>query len=139
MSECSICLEYIDNIDNIDKTWILRCNHVFHKECIKKWLVLSNTCPVCRRVQYVKISRRKRIKKKFLEIFGIICCNRFFMYMHLINHTYFIYRKNLLYISVNQHKIHDLIRTEEHIRNIITFVWSLCNVIYFIILYSNYL
>lgn len=42
MQNCSVCL---DNIKENDKI-ILECNHVFHKDCIKK---LNNfICPLCR-------------------------------------------------------------------------------------------
>lgn len=38
---CSICLE--------DGYMVkLSCDHVFHEDCIKKWLHHKNTCPLCR-------------------------------------------------------------------------------------------
>ena len=43
--ECSICW------DINDKYWIKTiCNHDFHDDCIKKWKVISMTCPICRYV-----------------------------------------------------------------------------------------
>ena len=43
--KCSICLEdYQQN----DKISILKCDHIFHNECIKKWLNNNGTCPFCR-------------------------------------------------------------------------------------------
>ena len=44
--ECSICYELIDTNNN----QILKCNHVFHKECINKWLKKNNKCPICRKI-----------------------------------------------------------------------------------------
>jgi hypothetical protein len=54
---CSICLE--DEVhDNLHKT---TCNHVYHKNCIDRWLQTSNTCPYCRTFinsrKFVLISR----------------------------------------------------------------------------------
>ena len=48
--DCSICFtEY--NSDNVVK---LPCDHLFHKECIEKWLKTedkeNNSCPLCRDV-----------------------------------------------------------------------------------------
>jgi len=43
--ECSICLECINNSDNIYK---LNCDHCFHRNCIKKWLNKKSSCPLCR-------------------------------------------------------------------------------------------
>ncbi len=43
--ECSICLE---KVENEQKEQINECQHVFHKDCIAKWLKHSSTCPNCR-------------------------------------------------------------------------------------------
>jgi hypothetical protein len=42
---CSICL------DDFDEKVILRkliCNHIFHINCIEKWLSENTNCPMCR-------------------------------------------------------------------------------------------
>lgn len=39
--ECSICLENL-----VCKTLKLKCNHVFHLDCIKQ--IMNNKCPLCR-------------------------------------------------------------------------------------------
>ena len=41
---CSICLEKLKD----DKCVILNCEHIYHKDCIKKWLKKNETCPNCR-------------------------------------------------------------------------------------------
>ena len=41
--ECSICYEEI-----VKNSVILKCNHLYHKECIDKWLLEHTTCPQCR-------------------------------------------------------------------------------------------
>jgi len=42
---CSICLE---NYKNGDDSIILPCIHIFHSECIKKWMKKNGTCPICK-------------------------------------------------------------------------------------------
>ena len=42
---CIICLE---NFVNLDKIINLSCLHMFHDECIKKWLNENNFCPICK-------------------------------------------------------------------------------------------
>lgn len=45
-SKCSICL---DDFDDEDEVRMLFCKHVFHKNCVDKWLIENNvTCPLCR-------------------------------------------------------------------------------------------
>lgn len=43
--DCSICIEKININDDIRK---LNCGHIFHKNCIDQWLVISPICPICR-------------------------------------------------------------------------------------------
>lgn len=46
---CSICVEEIKAIGDKVRT-LPECNHVFHSECISKWLTGSRpTCPNCNR------------------------------------------------------------------------------------------
>ncbi|KAH0681680.1 hypothetical protein KY285_021943 [Solanum tuberosum] len=43
--ECSVCLDELG-----EETDVLRlpCSHLFHAECITKWLQNSHYCPLCR-------------------------------------------------------------------------------------------
>ena len=44
--KCAVCLGVLDK-DNL--VWELKCNHIFHQDCIKTWLKEYNyKCPVCR-------------------------------------------------------------------------------------------
>lgn len=52
---CICCSEYQDLTNEPDselieknKTVKLKCNHIFHNDCIRKWLNKSCTCPICR-------------------------------------------------------------------------------------------
>ena len=46
--ECSICCEVFQLEESVTQ---LKCEHIFHKNCIIQWLELSDTCPVCRKSQ----------------------------------------------------------------------------------------
>ncbi|KAK9150328.1 hypothetical protein Syun_008637 [Stephania yunnanensis] len=43
---CSICM---DGFKVDEKIGSLSCGHEFHVNCIKDWLIVNNTCPICRR------------------------------------------------------------------------------------------
>ncbi|XP_065366623.1 uncharacterized protein LOC135959590 [Calliphora vicina] len=43
---CAICSEFFKNTDVIFST--SKCGHVFHRQCLFRWLTRSNTCPQCR-------------------------------------------------------------------------------------------
>ena len=43
--ECAVCTEVIKEGAKVYK---LPCKHVFHKECIDKWLEEHKNCPNCR-------------------------------------------------------------------------------------------
>jgi hypothetical protein len=46
-TECSICFEQIEAGENI---YDIPCNHIFHKECMTKWIDRrKKSCPLCRR------------------------------------------------------------------------------------------
>ncbi len=44
---CSICLEIFRDGMKIAK---LRCNHLFHTDCINRWFEVNFTCPLCKRI-----------------------------------------------------------------------------------------
>jgi hypothetical protein len=51
--ECVICLEPLSQLPGDPETVtgsIFRtpCNHMFHKKCLKDWMVEKNQCPNCR-------------------------------------------------------------------------------------------
>lgn len=41
--ECSICLE-----EMISDLQVLTCKHEFHKNCVQRWCLENNICPICR-------------------------------------------------------------------------------------------
>jgi len=43
--ECSICIEGYTPNNNPVKT---KCNHYYHRSCLKTWIKEHNTCPLCR-------------------------------------------------------------------------------------------
>ncbi|KAI1698603.1 ring finger domain-containing protein [Ditylenchus destructor] len=42
---CSICR---DSLDEVDQCCLIECGHVFHFDCVKKWLRIKEECPTCR-------------------------------------------------------------------------------------------
>ncbi len=46
-NNCSICMSSLKNPNKIET---LKCNHIFHKNCINEWFKKQNTCPMCRSV-----------------------------------------------------------------------------------------
>ncbi|KAH1255969.1 putative E3 ubiquitin-protein ligase ZFP1 [Glycine max] len=44
---CIICLEEYKNKENIG---ILRCEHEYHPDCFRRWLLEKNVCPMCKSV-----------------------------------------------------------------------------------------
>lgn len=43
--DCPICLDEFKCRQHCRRFW---CSHVFHKNCIDKWLTKNTQCPVCR-------------------------------------------------------------------------------------------
>ena len=42
---CSICIENIEIGESYTK---LECSHSYHRECLKQWVEVKSTCPLCR-------------------------------------------------------------------------------------------
>lgn len=47
-TECPICYECMDSDSIVSWSPNRVCDHVFHHECIKEWLLHHDTCPCCR-------------------------------------------------------------------------------------------
>lgn len=47
-SQCSVCWEDFKPKEQVKQ---LKCDHLFHENCIVPWLELHDTCPVCRKSQ----------------------------------------------------------------------------------------
>ena len=41
---CTICLEEFKFDEELKK---LKCNHIYHKECLEKWIYKNSICPLC--------------------------------------------------------------------------------------------
>ncbi|KAL8094013.1 hypothetical protein AgCh_035772 [Apium graveolens] len=50
---CTVCMEALDlcrSTNEEDGGRIVRCGHVYHERCIRQWVSLHNSCPLCRTV-----------------------------------------------------------------------------------------
>ncbi|XP_048513073.1 uncharacterized protein LOC105688581 isoform X2 [Athalia rosae] len=47
-SECIICFENMNALDEKAPVYALPCQHSFHHACIKKWLGEVSVCPICK-------------------------------------------------------------------------------------------
>ncbi|CAK9021163.1 unnamed protein product [Durusdinium trenchii] len=45
-AECCVCCERFGREKVIKRT---PCNHVFHEDCLARWLKVTDSCPVCRK------------------------------------------------------------------------------------------
>jgi hypothetical protein len=65
---CAICLDEIfeENM-NVKKLAETRCGHVYHEECMTKWLMKKRTCPECREV-IGEVSESKVIEARLMVV-----------------------------------------------------------------------
>ena len=45
---CPICYSDIRN----SEARVTTCKHVFHSICLRKWLYIQDTCPMCQNIVY---------------------------------------------------------------------------------------
>lgn len=57
--ECAICLNEFKEKEAVKE--IPFCKHVFHPECIDRWLSSHLTCPVCRSTQLLDLGVQEEI------------------------------------------------------------------------------
>ena len=43
--QCSICMEEYQDDSKVSKP---DCLHLFHENCLKKWIEINKSCPICR-------------------------------------------------------------------------------------------
>ena len=74
-NQCSICVADLNGGDtaafgrNIQKI-TLRCNHIFHHDCIKQRSQIENTCPLCRReISKIELKSQSEQDNLLLEAF----------------------------------------------------------------------
>ena len=52
---CAICLKALHTGEMIGD---IPCGHLFHKDCLKDWLVRKNACPLCQRKEIAQLKRK---------------------------------------------------------------------------------
>ncbi|KAF0911804.1 hypothetical protein E2562_012293 [Oryza meyeriana var. granulata] len=49
VEECAICLDDGESRESRGRRKEMPCGHRFHGECVKRWLGIHGSCPLCRR------------------------------------------------------------------------------------------
>ncbi|KAL2523542.1 RING/U-box superfamily protein [Abeliophyllum distichum] len=53
--EIKFCVICQTDYEEQEKIGILDCGHEYHRDCIKKWLVMKNSCPICKSTALVNV------------------------------------------------------------------------------------
>lgn len=61
-TRCPICLYDFVNGDEVCKSKSTKCKHIFHRQCITKWLMWHYDCPCCR-FPYIEESLNQSIRQ----------------------------------------------------------------------------
>lgn len=89
-NECSICLE---DINNGQPTRVLDCDHIFHRDCVEKWINIYSTCPYCRQCE-----QNIECYWLWLKPYNLSWINKKFKYKYSLKNGYFeIKRKRQVY------------------------------------------
>ena len=79
VQECVICIE---PIRNDTQCRMLSCFHIFHSECVEKWLIENASCPMCAKVLVSKDDIKLDLKKHQMN--SIVVDNECFFSDHII-------------------------------------------------------
>lgn len=55
---CVLCIEEVTQNNSESKNTLLKCKHVFHTNCILKWVKVKFVCPTCKQPQRDDLFRR---------------------------------------------------------------------------------
>lgn len=81
--ECFICFENKNtiNLTLIKSHYLTSCNcdSYVHKKCFDSWMIIKDSCPLCRAIYFSKVKYSKAIANNFIKnikflIHCIICC-----------------------------------------------------------------
>lgn len=94
MVECCICLEptsfkYTGNRHIKPRTSndvILKCNHIYHRTCIKKWFVEQDACPYCR--SSLEFREGSYYKMLILFAFYRVKCEHVDYWMYIVKYIF---------------------------------------------------
>ena len=68
IDNCSICLDK----QKYNCSIITNCNHIFHKECLKNWIELNDSCPLCRKTNPMQKKKSNRNKHLMIEGYKLL-------------------------------------------------------------------
>ncbi len=67
--QCSICIMDFEEGETVR---VLRCRHVFHRDCVDNWLTLNKSCPVVS-IAYCSLDERSGGRKKSPMLTSLPC------------------------------------------------------------------
>ena len=94
--ECPICLEIIENTENI---FVTKCKHEFCNNCIIKWYInnyndnnnqeYNKSCPICReniniKIKIISNNENNQIMSKCADFFSLLTTIAFIILILLI-------------------------------------------------------
>ncbi len=108
-NKCSICLEkFFINISNIS---ITPCNHIFHSNCLQRWLKKNYLRPKCPNCNYNLFMNRNIQRKSFYSCYNDVRRNSKYNIKN---------KKSIKTVVSNKIYIHSLFKTETNKNNFIT-------------------
>lgn len=99
----------------------LKCNHVFHRTCIKEWFIVNDSCPIC----------RNEIKFKEGSYFKLYIL----LYRVLLECSFTSIDTEYKYIYYDLYDHYEIINNFKH--NILHFCYTVFGVVYIIIQFKG--
>ncbi|KAL3737612.1 hypothetical protein ACJRO7_019189 [Eucalyptus globulus] len=68
---CAVCLYEFEGRPEEEIRWLSNCRHVFHRECLDRWMDCDqDTCPLCR-TQFVPDGMREEFHERLRAASGV--------------------------------------------------------------------